>query len=108
MEDKLARDQSTTKNPHFGNTSLTLGSVLFCEPTLAPVPIVTPAPAPIFSNKLFKQFMKTYLKSNQRPSQPLVKRKRLFKTNVPDICYSKLYMDYYYFCQQCKDYFETA
>ena len=33
-----------------------------------PIPVPAPAPAPLSINKLLKQFMKTYLESNQRPS----------------------------------------
>ena len=30
------------------------------------------------------------------------------KAKVPKVYYGKLHMDCYHFCQQCKDYFETA
>ena len=52
--------------------------------------------------------MKAYLESNQGPSQPPTKRKQSFKAKVPDVYYGKLHIDYYYFCQQCKDYFKTS
>ena len=70
--------------------------------------IRTLTPAPTSTNKLFKRFMKAYLESNQRPSQPPKERKRLFKAMVPDVCYGKLQIDCNHFCQQCKDYFETS
>ena len=35
-------------------------------------------------------------------------QERLLKTWFPDLYYGNLYMDYYQFCQQCEDYFETA
>ena len=33
---------------------------------------------------------------------------RLFKTKNPDLYYENSHIECYYFCQQCKDYFETA
>ena len=52
--------------------------------------------------------MKAYLETNQGPRQPLAVRKQTFKTKVSEIYYDKLYMDCYYFCQQCEDHFESA
>ena len=52
--------------------------------------------------------MKTYLESNQRPSQPLEERERPLKAKVPDVYYDKSHMDCYHFCQQCEDYFEIS
>ena len=62
-----------------GSISPFSGLILSCNPTsgptlgLAPVLALVSAPAlaPIATNKLFKQFMKTYLKINQGPRQPL-------------------------------------
>ena len=34
--------------------------------------------------------------------------KQFFKAKVSDMYYKKLHIDYYYFYQQYKDYFETA
>ena len=80
------------------------------SPTISQAPILasTPASAPPSINKLLKWFMKAYLESNQGPSQPRKECKRLFKTKGPEVYYSKLYIDYYYFCQQCEDYFEIC
>ena len=66
------------------------------------------APILVVINKLFKQFMKTYLKSNQRPKQPPTERGETLNTKVPKVYYVKLYIDCYHFYQRCKDYFETA
>lgn len=33
---------------------------------------------------------------------------RLLKAKNPNLYYKNSHMEYYYFCQQCKDYFETA
>ena len=60
---------------HLGSTSPapscnpTSGLDLVPAPVPAPVPALVPAPAPALAatNDLFKQFMKAYLESNQKP-----------------------------------------
>ena len=52
--------------------------------------------------------MKAYLELNQGPRQPPAERKQPLKAKVPEMYYDKLYMDCYHFCQQRKNYFETA
>ena len=52
--------------------------------------------------------MKAYLEMNQGSRQPLMECERFFKAKVLENYYSKFHMDYYHFCQQCKDHFETA
>ena len=111
VENKLARDPGSIGGLYLGSTS----SVLFCNPTpgsaLVPALISAPVPAPALalfsSNKLFKQFIKAYLESNQGPRQLPAERKQLFKAKVPKVYYGKSHMNCYYFCQQCKDHFET-
>ena len=76
--------------------------------THSPAVSWAPTPALLFTNELFKRFMKAYLESNQGPSQPLEERKRPLKAKVPDAYYGKLHMDCYYFCQQCEDHFEIS
>ena len=88
--------------------------------TSTPTPVVsrvrTPAlatalvVAPSLDNKLFKQFMKTYLEA-QVSSQIEVDPepcKQPFKAQFLDLYYGSLHMDCYRFCQQCKDHFKTA
>ena len=109
VEDKLARDLGSVGGLNSGNTSPApsrnptpgLNLVLALIPT--PVPALTPAP--VASKELFKKFMKAYLETNQGSRQP--ERKQNLKAKVLEIYYGKSYMDYYYFCQQCKDHFET-
>ena len=67
-------------------------------PTLATAPVV----ALYLDNKLFKHFMKAYLKTqvlaqtaleiNPKPG------KQIFKARFPDLYYRNLYIDYYQFC----------
>ena len=114
VEDELARDPGPVGGPYSGNTSPapscnpTLGPKLV--PALIPTPVPTPVPAPTppSSDELFKQFMRAYLESNQRPKQPPAECKWSFKANVLEVYYDKLHMDCYHFCQQCKEYFEGA
>ena len=75
---------------------------------MSSAPIFALAPTPTAINELFKQFMKVYLETNQGPRQSPAERKQPFKAKVLEIYYGKLYMDCYHFCQNCKDYLETA
>ena len=112
VEDELARDPGPVGGLHSGSTSPALSR----NPTLGPdqVPALipatasAPAPAPAPTNELFKKFMKAYLELNQGPRQPPEERERTLKATVPEVYYGKSHIDYYHFCQQCKDYFETA
>ena len=82
--------------------------VLSLAPTSAPV--ITPAVVPSLDKKLFKQFIKVYLET-QVPSQTEVDSepsKQPLKTRFPDFYYRNPHIDCYQFCQQFKDYFETA
>ena len=71
VEDELARDSSPAKGFYLGNIS----PALSCDPTpglilvlfLISTPVPAPAPVFPFSDKLFRQFMKAYLESNQGP-----------------------------------------
>ena len=112
IEDEFARDPGLVRGSYSGSTSPapsrnpTPGPDEFPALILALAPAPTPALAP--TNELFKKFMKAYLKSNQGPKQPLTEREWSLKAKVPEVYYGKLHMDCYHFCQQCKDYFETA
>ena len=112
VEDELARDLGPTNDFYLGSTSPTLSYNLTSGPALVLALISTPLPAPApalpSSNKLFKQFIKAYLESNQGLKQPPAEREQSFKAKVVDIYYRKLHIDCYHFCQQCKDHFETA
>ena len=60
------------QNLSLESVSLFLGSALSYNPTPGPVPVPPLALAPVPIDKLFKQFIKAYLKMNQMPNQPLV------------------------------------
>ena len=110
VEYELARDSGSVGGPHLDNTS----SAPSCNPTPGPelvpalIPAPVPAPAPLSSNKLFKQFMRTYLELNQGLKQPPAEREPSLKAKISEVYYGKLQMDCYHFCQQCKDHFETV
>ena len=84
-------------------------------PTLVVSRALTPAAATTFAvasssdNELFKQFMKAYFKA-QVPARIIPEIdpkpcKQLLTARFPDLYYNNLHIDYYIFCQQCKDYF---
>ena len=84
-----------------------------CTSTLAPVPVLVP----ISIKKLFKQFIKTYKASvkvleqngGQVGQTILVELQgRPLKAKVPDVYYSRSYIDCFPFYQQCEDYFESV
>ena len=52
--------------------------------------------------------MKAYIKFNQGPSQLPAKREQTRKAKMSDVYYDKSYIDYFYFCQQCKDYLKIV
>ena len=114
VKNEFARKLGPVGGSHSGSTSPTLSRnptlgpklVSALNPALIPTPI--PAPAPPSSKKLFKQFVRAYLKSNQEPKQPSTERKQFLKAKVPEMYYSKSHMDCYHFCQQCKDHFKTT
>ena len=110
MEDELARDPGSVGGLYLGNTSPAPSHNPIPDPKLVSALIPAPVPAAALpsSNKLFKQFLRAYLESNQGSRQPLAERERSFKAKVPEVYYGKLHMDCYHFCQQCKDYFQTA
>ena len=73
----------------------------------APVPDA-PVPAPAATDELFKQFMKAYLEA-KTPAPVLAEPQgQPLKARFPDLYYGNSHMDYYCFCQQCEDHFETA
>ena len=112
MKDDLARDPGPTNSFYLGSIS----PILFCKLTPGPalVAALIPALAPALAlallsfDKLFKQFMKAYLESNQGLRQPSAKRKQFLGAKVLNRYYGKLHIDYYHFYQQYKDYFKTA
>ena len=110
VEDELTRDPGPVGDLHSDSTSPAPSHNPTPGPELVPalIPAPVPAPTPLFSDELFRQFMRVYLESNQGPRQPPVERERFLKAKVPEVYYGKSQMDCYHFCQQYEDYFETA
>ena len=69
VEDELTRDPGSIRGPYSDSTSPALSHDPTPGPELVPalIPALVPAPTPPFSDKLFKQFMRAYLESNQEP-----------------------------------------
>ena len=87
---------SITKVEFYQSDGFTSPSALVLTPATALISVL--APAPVISNKLFKQFIKFYLKSNHKPSQSSVESEQLFKAKVPVVYYDKSHIDYHYLC----------
>ncbi len=88
-------------------------------PALGPVPVSAFAPALAPNNDLFQEFMWICIERvrAQAPAAlaapaPDVEARdetnRPLKLWNPDLYYGNLYIEYYYFCQQYKDYFKVA
>ena len=81
--------------------------------TLAQDPAPAQAPAP--TDDLFRQFIQAYMEDRCQPAPataPVEPREdaldRLLKAWNPDLYYSNLNIECYYFYQQCEDHFETS
>ena len=75
----------------------------------APSQVPASAPAPVLHTqedlqKITKLCIDSFLKEN-RQEKP---RKGQLKARFLDLYYGKSHMECYYFCQQCKDHFDTA
>ncbi len=72
------------------------------------------------NNDFFQEFMRTFMKKTQVLTASVVpaalapdvedkdNTDRSLKPRNLNLYYGNLYMECYYFCQQCKDYFEVA
>ena len=89
------------------------------RPSPGPVLVSAPTPAPIATpnNNLFQKFIQSFMEKAQAlvflaASSPDTEAKndinRPLKLRNPDLYYGSLHMEWYYFCQQCRDYFEVV
>ena len=79
------------------------GSIKAPTPSEAPTPPLVPPT----SEDLFTKFMKVFMETTQASDQ-LEPRERPLKAKTPETYSGKSHIDYYHFCQQCEDYFETS
>lgn len=87
------------------NESATISSHI-SSPVLSCIPILTLVLTIIFTKELFKQFVKTYkafikiLEQNKSETEQAATstklQKRFFKTKIPDLYYSRLYINCFY------------
>ncbi len=88
-------------------------------PALGLVYAPAPTPTPTPNIDLFQEFMRTYIEKVRAqapmvPAAPAPDVKARDDTDRPlkswnsNLYYGNLRMECYYFCQQCKDYFEVA
>ena len=96
--DELAGTQGPAKRFNAGSNE-----------ALTPPKASTPPLVPLTSKDLFTKFMKVFIETTQAQAQALAEpRERLLKARTPETYFKKSHMDYYHFCQQCEDYFETS
>ncbi len=110
---------SVLSAPFFTIPSVPRRRPILRRPILAPK-APAPAPVPVPNNDLFQEFMWTCIKkvSDQAlvapaaPAVPAIEAKdnadRLLKPRNPDLYYSQLHMECYYFCQQYKNHFKVV
>ena len=75
--------------------------------TFTPSEASSPPFVPFTSEDLFTNFIKVFIETTQAQDQ-LEPRKCPFKVRTPETYSGKSHVDYYHFCQQCEDYFETS
>ena len=52
--------------------------------------------------------MKIFIETTQGQAQKLEPQKRPLKAKTPETYLGQPHFDYYHFCQQCENYFETS
>ena len=100
-QDELA-DQGPIRGFNAGsNEALTKAPTSLEAHTL---PLVPP-----FTKDLFTKFMKVFMETTQAQVQALAEPwEQPLKARTPETYWGKSHMEYYHFCQQCKDHFETS
>ena len=97
---KLAGAQAPARRSNAGSNKASTKAPI---PPKAPTSPLVPSP----TENLFIRFMKVFMETFQ--AQALTKpRERLLKVRTPETYSGKSYLDFYYFCQQCEDYFKTS
>ena len=76
-------------------------------PASASAPSSVPVPAK-YTDANFHQFMKVFIDTQRCSKTHKEPWKSPFKACFPNLYYGKSHMDYYQFCQQCEDHYETA
>ena len=72
-------------------------------------PVIAPTVEPLvakYTEEDLQKILRTVLKARVPPSDGVCEKP--LKARSPDVYCGKSYMDKYYFCQQCEDYFATA
>ena len=102
--DKLGALEKGTSAPSYASTP---NQVSASSQASTPTP-VKPTLALKYSEVNLMRILKIFLGTKGQEPKAKVPRKQLLKAKVPDIYFGKSHIDCYHFCQQCKDYFETA
>ena len=100
--DELANAQGPARRSNVGSDE-----ALIKAPTLLEASILSLVH--LISKDLFIIFMKVFMKITQAWDQEqLEPQKRPLKARTPETYSGKSHMDWYHFCQQYEDYFETS
>ena len=99
-QDELVSAQVLAKRSNAGSDETPTNALIPLEaPTL---PLVSS-----FTEDFFIRFMKVIMETTQ--AQTLTEwQKRQLKARTSDTYFKKFYIDCYYFCQQCEDYFKIS
>ena len=110
-----SRRSTRSSSPSSSETDFGTPAPLFANPKANSEQGPALVPAPVPTNDLFRQFMQAYIEDRHQPAQAAASVKsredvsdRSLKDRNPDLYYSNLHMECYYFYQQCKDNFETV
>ena len=98
--DELTGDQGPAKRFNAGSNETPTEAFTPLEASTLPL-------IPLTSEDLFTKFMKVFIEMTQARDQ-LEPRERPLKAKTPETYSGKSHIDYYHFCQQCEDYFETS
>ena len=100
-QDELAGTQSPARR---SNARSNKAPIKAHTPLEGPTPPLVPPPV----EDLFTKFMKVFMKTTQAQDQEsLEPREHPFKAKTLKNYSGKSQMNFYHFCQQCEDYFET-
>ena len=118
-EDPLSLSSSPLRSTPTTMSPICCGRPAIKRPTPDPIPVSAPISAPVTppNNDFFQKFMQTFMERAQAPAaltalslaaEARDNTDRPLKPQNPNLYYSNLLMECYYFCQQCKDHFEVA
>lgn len=104
-------DKLSTSLPDFEESILTPEASAHPGPSTSPGSSTTSSSMPNYSKDEFQRILKAVLEARTPAiAASLLKdpRERPLKARLPDVYRGKIHLEYYNFCQQCKNHFATA